>query len=169
MGKKKKNLTQRFATQFCTMADEHSMTSTPYTSKENNAVNQLLEIAAAFKTSKSKTMTTDSPLAQGKKNVASGKHTTTGYYTTIVRSTLQELHNFIEAENNSSNFTEKIEEAYNDHHSINYYAMSFPNPVHDREWFQSVITKVEAEKVILVSVPCFIEERARNVHPDVGA
>ena len=114
-------------------------------------------------------MTTDSPLAQGKKNVASGKHTTTGYYTTIVRSTLQELHNFIEAENNSSNFTEKIEEAYNDHHSINYYAMSFPNPVHDREWFQSVITKVEAEKVILVSVPCFIEERARNVHPDVGA
>ena len=85
------------------MADEHSMTSTPYTSKENNAVNRLLEIAAAFKTSKSKTMTTASPLAQGKKNVASGKHTTTGYYTTIVRSTLQELHNFIEAENNSSN------------------------------------------------------------------
>jgi len=148
------------------MADEHSMTSTPYTSKENNAVNRLLEIAAAFKTSKSKKMATDSPLAQGKKHVAKGQHTTTGYYKTNVPCGLQELHAYIEAEDNSSNYIENIEEAYNDHHSINYYAVSLPKPVHDREFHTSVITKVEAEKVILVSVPCFIEERARNVHPD---
>ena len=148
------------------MADEHSMTSTPYTSKENNAVNRLLEIAEAFKASKSKKMTTDSTLAQGKKHVAKGQHTTTGYYKTNVPCGLQELHAHIEAEDNSSNFKEKIEEAFNDHHSIRYYAMSLPNPVHDREFHTSVITKFEDGKIIFVSVPCIIEEKARNVHPD---
>jgi len=149
------------------MADEHSMTtSTTYTSKEKNAVNRLLEIAAAFKTSKSKKMKTASPLAQGKKHVAKGQHTTTGYYTTNVPCGLQELHAHIEAEDNSSRYIESSEEAYNDHHSIRYYAMSLPNPVHDREFHTSVITKVEDGKIIFVSVPCFIEEKARNVHPD---
>ena len=148
------------------MADEHSMTSTPFTSKENNAVNRLLEIAEAFKTSKSKKMTTDSPLAQGKKHVAKGQYTTTGYYKTNVPCGLHELHAHIEAEDNSSNFKEKIEEAYNDHHSINYYVKPFQKPVRDRELHQSVITKFEDGKIIMVSVPCFIEEKARNVHPD---
>ena len=153
---------------FGTMADEHSMTSTPYTSKENNAVNRLLEIAEAFKASKSKKMTTASPLAQGKKQITKGnKHTiTTIYYTTNVPCGLHELYAHIVAEDNSANFIEKIEEVYNDHHSINYYALSFPKPVHDREFHTSVVTKIEAEKIMFVSVPCFIEEKARNVHPD---
>ena len=133
---------------------------------EKNAINRLLEIAAAFKTSKSKKMKTASPLAQGKKCIAKGQKTTTGYYTTIVPCGLQELHAYIEAEDTSTYYIEKIDEAYNDHHSINYYAMSFPKPVRKREWHQSVVTKVEAEKVVIVSVPCFIEEEARNVHPD---
>jgi len=141
--------------------------STSFSPKENEAVNRLLAIAAVINNSNSTSkMRTASPLAQGKKCITLGKHITTGYYTTNVPCGLQELHNFIEAEDTSSNFIEKIDESYNDHHSINYYAMSFPNPVHDREWFQSVITKVETEKVIILSVPCFIEERARNVHPD---
>tara|TARA_B110000971_G_scaffold205077_1_gene227187 strand:+ start:37 stop:588 length:552 start_codon:yes stop_codon:yes gene_type:complete len=133
---------------------------------ESEAIDQLLKLAKAVDSSNCTKLTTASPLAQGKKYIAKGQRTTTGYYTTLVRSTLQDLHPFIEAEDNSSKYTENNEEAYNNHHSIRYYAMSLPNPVHDREWFQSVVTKVEAEKVIIVCVPCIVEEKARNVHPD---
>ena len=137
----------------------------PLSTQENGAFDQLLKIASTMDAStNSKKMTTASPLAQGKKHVAKGQ-ATTGYYTTNVPCGLLELHNFIKAEDNSSNYTEKIEEAYNDHHSINYYAMSFPKPVRKHEWHQSVITKVEAEKIVIVSVPCFIEEKMRNVNP----
>ena len=114
--------------------------------KENYAINWLLAIAAAFKTSKSKKMATDSPLAQGKKVIAKHPAKTTGYYITNAPCGLHALHAYIEAEDNSSNYIEKIEEAYNDHHSINYYAVSLPKPVHDREFHTSVITKVECRK-----------------------
>jgi len=135
----------------------------PFSEQENSAVDQLLKIASSIDAStNSKKMTTASPLAQGKKYVAKGQHTTTASYTTNVPCGLLELHNFIQAENNSSNFIEKIEEAYNDHHSINYYAKSFPKPVSDREWYTSVITKVEADKILFVSVPCFIEEKKKE-------
>jgi len=70
--------------------------------------------------------------------VAKGEHTTTASYTTNVPCGLLELHNFIQAEDNSSRYIEKIEEAYNDHHSIRYYAKSFPKPVSDREWMAHV-------------------------------
>ena len=136
----------------------------PLSTQENGAFDQLLKIASTMDAStNSKKMTTASPLAQGKKHVAKGQHSTTASYTTNVPCGLLELHNFIKAEDNSSSYIEKIEEAYNDHHSINYYAKkSFPKPVHDREWHQSVITKVEAEKIIHVSVPCFIEEKEKE-------
>jgi hypothetical protein len=111
--------------------------------KENNAVNCLLAIAADFnKNNNSKKMATASPLAQGKKHVAKHPAKTTGYYITNAPCGLQALHAYIEAEDN----TTKIEEAYNDHHSINYYAVSLPKPVHDREFHTSVITKVECRK-----------------------
>ena len=120
-------------------------------------------MATAIDTSNNtKKLTTASALAQGKQHVAKGQHTTTASYTTNVPCGLLELHNFIKAEDNSSRYIEEIEEAYNDHHSINYYAKSFPKPVSDREWYTSVITKVEADKILFVSVPCFIEEKKKE-------
>ena len=144
-------------------------TNDAFSLEENEAIIRLQAIAAAFDKSKNtKKMTTASPLAQGKKLIATkGQNMTTGYYTTNVSCSLHELHAYIEAEDTTSNYIEKIvDEAYNDHHSINFYAMSLPKPVHDREFHTSVITKVEAEKVVIVSVPCFIEEKERDVHPD---
>ena len=142
----------------------------PFSAQENSAVDQLLKIASSIDAStNTKKMTTASPLAQGKKYVANDQQSTTGYYTTKVPCGLLELHAYIEAEDNSSNFIEKIEEAYNDHHSINYYAKSLPKPASDREFHQSVITKVEDENtIVMVSVPCFIEEKVkeRPIRPD---
>ena len=112
---------------------DFELNTTPYSLHENQAISQLLAIATAVD-------------ALGKKHVAKGQHTTTGYQKTNVPCGLQELHAYIEAEDNSSNYIENIEEAYNDHHSINYYAVSLPKPVHDREFHTSVITKVECRK-----------------------
>jgi len=138
-----------------------------FSSQENDVVDRLQDIASAIdKSRNTKKLATASPLAQGKKHVAKGQHSTAASYTTNVPCGLLELHNFIKAEDNSSSYIEKIEEAYNDHHSINYYAMSLPKPFHDREFHTSVITRIEDEKITFVSVPCFIKEKARNVHPD---
>ena len=111
----------------------------PFSTQEQNAVDQLLKMAAAIDTStNSKKMKTASTLAQGKKYVANGQQSTTGYYATNVPCGLQELQAYIEEDDTSSNYNEKVEEAYNDHHSIRYYAKSFPKPVSDREWMAHV-------------------------------
>ena len=52
----------------------------PFRSQELNAVDQLLKIATAIDTSNNtKKLTTASPLAQGKRHVAKGQQSTTGY------------------------------------------------------------------------------------------
>ena len=141
--------------------------------QETNTITQLLQIASAFEASdRTEKLTTASPLAQGKKLIAKGLQTTTGYYTTIVPCGLHQIHTFIDTdlktEDKSSHYLERTQEDYNDHHSISYLAKSFPRPVSDREWHHSIITKVEAEKVIMVSVPCFIQEKekGRPLRPD---
>jgi len=141
--------------------------------QETNTITQLLQIASAFEASdRTEKLTTASPLAQGKKLIAKGLQTTTVYYTTIVPCGLHQIHTFIDTdlktEDKSSHYLERTQEDYNDHHSISYLAKSFPRPVSDREWHHSIITKVEAEKVIMVSVPCFIQEKekGRPLRPD---
>jgi len=133
-----------------------------FSAQENDAFAQMLLLASSIDNNNTIKMTTASPLAQGRKYVAKGQHTTTSSYTTNVPCGLQELHNFIKAEDTSSRYTESSEEAYNDHHSIQFRTLAFPNPVSDRETHTSVITKVEDEKVIMISVPCFIEEKANE-------
>jgi hypothetical protein len=96
-----------------------------------------------------------------------GQHTTCGYYATNVRSGLHELIKFINTEAPSPDLFDKVEEVFNDHHLIKYYAMSFPNPVSDREWHLSIMTKIlNPETIVKVCVPCLIEEKERNVHTD---
>ena len=144
--------------------------TTPYSPKEIEAVNRLLTIAESIETSpKSKKLKTASPLAQGKTHIAKGKHTTTGHYTTNFRVNLQELHAFINAElgKKNSKYIEKSFTKYNDHHSIQYRALSFPKPVSDREWLGSVITmNLDDETIVVVGVPCFIEEKERPLRHD---
>ena len=145
--------------------------SSPYSTDENNAIDQLFAIASGIESSTStKKMRTTSPLAQGKKLVAKGQLSTIGYYSTFVRIGHIELITFIQEElssKNSSSYSEKTVEIHNDHHTLQYYVKPFPNPVHDREWHVSVITKMVDEKtVVMVSVPCFLKEKARNVRPD---
>ena len=139
-----------------------------FSPKENEAFNKLLAIAAGIDNStNSKKMTTASPLAQGRKYSVKGQHTTCGYYATNVRSGLHELIKFINTEAPSPDLFDKVEEVFNDHHLIKYYAMSFPNPVSDREWHLSIMTKIlNPETIVKVCVPCLIEEKERNVHTD---
>ena len=139
-----------------------------FSPKENEAFNKLLAIAAGIDNStNSKKMTTASPLAQGRKYSVMGQHTTCGYYATNVRSGLHELIKFINTEAPSPDLFDKVEEVFNDHHLIKYYAMSFPNPVSDREWHLSIMTKIlNPETIVKVCVPCLIEEKERNVHTD---
>jgi hypothetical protein len=121
--------------------------SSPYSTDENNAIDQLFAIAAAFDKSKNtKKMITASPLAQGKKLIATkGQNMTTGYYSTKVPIGLLDLHNFIfpSTREETGNYIDRSVEEINDHHSIRYLAKAFLKPVSDREWHRSVITKVE--------------------------
>ena len=143
------------------------MSMSNFSTQENDAVDQLLNMAETINSSKNaKKLATPSPLAQAKKHVAKGEIATTGSYTTTVPCGLQELQAYIEAEDVSSNYIERFEEAYNDHHSINYYAMSFPKPANDREMHQSVITRFEVDRIIMVSVPCFVEGNQKQFRPD---
>ena len=104
----------------------------PFSSQENNVIDQLLKMAMAITTSNNtKKMTTASPLAQGKKYVAKGQNSTTASYTTNVRIGHIELIKFIHEElssKNSKSFIEKTVTNYNSHHSIQYYAKSVPRP-----------------------------------------
>ena len=146
----------------------------PFSNQENEVIEQLLKLASTMDKSKNtKKMITDSPLAQGKKydTNTKGQHTSTASYTTKVRSTLQELNDYIETEDNSSKFIEKTTTPYNDHHSIQYRARAFPNPVSDRETYASIITKtLNPDSIIKICVPCFIEEKEiekeRPLRPD---
>ena len=147
------------------------LTTTTYTPKENDALNRLLEIAAAIDSRKNtKVLTTASPLAQGRKYIFKGQHTTTGYYATNVRIGHSELVKFIHEDLSSKNTTSYIEKTvlkYNDNHAIQYRAKAYPNPVSDREWHISILTKkIDDETFVVVIVPCFIEEKERNVHPN---
>ena len=141
-------------------------TNDAFSLEENDAIIRLQAIAAAFDKSKNtKKMTTASPLAQGKKLIATkGQNMTTGYYSTKVPIGLLDLHNFIfpSTREETGNYIDRSVEEINDHHSIRYLAKAFLKPVSDREWHRSVITKVEAEKVVIVSVPCLIEEKVKE-------
>ena len=140
----------------------------PFSSQENDAIATLLNLASSIDQShNTKKMATPSPLAQAKKYIATGSHVTTGYFTTLVRSNLQGLIKFINEEDTRSELFDQHNEKHNNHHSIKYYAMACPNPVSDREWHVSIMTKTLNSKTILkVCVPCFIEEKLKDVHPD---
>ena len=140
----------------------------PFSSQEKDAFAQMLLLASTIdKSQNTKKLTTASPLAQGRKFIAKNQKATTGSYTTNVPCGHQELINFINMEAPSSDMYDRDEEVFNDHHQIKYYAMSLPKLVSDREWRVSIMTKkIDDETIVKVCVPCFIEEKARNVHPD---
>ena len=121
------------------------------------------------KSKNTKKMITASPLALGKKLIAKGQNMTTCYYSTKVPCGLLELHNFIftSTREETGNYIDRSVEEINDHHSIRYLAKAFLKPVSDREWHQSVITKIENAKIVFVSVPCLIEEKVKERPPSL--
>ena len=149
---------------------EFDSNETPYTTDENDAIALLLAIASGIYSSTStKKLKTASPLAQGKKHITNGQPTTASY-TTNVHCEYIELIKFIHTElgwRNKKKYIEKTVTTYNDHHSIQYRARAFPKPVSDREWHISIITKkLDDETIVVVTVPCFVKELEKIVHPD---